>query len=260
MRETNGSFDSCKSLDYNRLKRVTAKLKKSFCVFNISSIYLQHICFPTHPSAPPPAAGELVVPDADSESKPTRTRVDEDRELQEAMMRPPEEGELAESAAKQLRLSKFFMSNDQSPWSVEMAGGNTFCLVGMISHYAVATHSVHYSPPCTASTRTAGSTTTTAGSAAWTCQTSWGIATRKTAMSSFTCIRINARRATAEMCRGTAQFWRRVTQCGCRTVWRWPCARLWQRTLTYQCIHNLCVINFLCVYPFLTFLVVFSCT
>ena len=98
-------------------------MKQSFCFFDIFSIYLQHICFPTHPSAPPPAAGELVVPDADSESKPTRTRVDEDRELQEAIMRPPEEGELAGSAAKQdVWLSKFCMNNDQSPWSVDLAG------------------------------------------------------------------------------------------------------------------------------------------
>ena len=125
-------------------------------------------------------------------------------------MRPPEEGELAKSAAKQVRLSKFCMNNDQSPWSVDLAGDNTFCLVGMISHYGVATHSVHYSPPCTASTRTAGCTTTTAGSAAWTSMTSWGMATRKTATSSFTCTKISAR-ATAEMCRGTAQrgaIWR----------------------------------------------------
>ena len=84
------------------------------------------------------------MPDADSESKLTRTRVDEDRELQEAIMRSLKEGEPADTAAKQVRLSEFCMNSDQSPWPVNLAGDSTYRLVGMISHYGVATHSGHY--------------------------------------------------------------------------------------------------------------------
>ncbi|XP_043210166.1 ubiquitin carboxyl-terminal hydrolase 37-like [Amphibalanus amphitrite] len=65
---------------------------------------------------PPPAQDELVVLDADSESKPARTREDEDGELQEAI----------------------------SLCSVDLAGDFTYRLVGIVSHYGGATHSGHY--------------------------------------------------------------------------------------------------------------------
>ena len=61
-----------------------------------------------------------MVPDADSESKPTRTRVDEDRELQEAIMRPPEEGEPADLAAEQVGgpVQVFFCEQRERPATV----------------------------------------------------------------------------------------------------------------------------------------------
>ncbi|XP_037077703.1 ubiquitin carboxyl-terminal hydrolase 37-like [Pollicipes pollicipes] len=59
-------------------------------------------------------------------------------------MRSLEEGEPAESAAEQARLSEFCVEDDQSLCSVDLGGDNTYRLVGVVSHYGGATHSGHY--------------------------------------------------------------------------------------------------------------------
>ncbi|KAF0289097.1 Inactive rhomboid protein 1 [Amphibalanus amphitrite] len=92
---------------------------------------------------PPPAQDELVVLDADSESKPARTREDEDGELQEAIVRSLGKGAPADTS-EQAHLSDFCVEDGQSLCSVDLAGDFTYRLVGIVSHYGGATHSGHY--------------------------------------------------------------------------------------------------------------------
>ena len=92
---------------------------------------------------PPPADPPLVVLDSQSDQKPKRFREDEDK-LQEATTRFPEEREPANPEAIQAQLSESCVEGDQSRCSVDLAGGNTYRLVGMVSHLGGATHSGHY--------------------------------------------------------------------------------------------------------------------
>ncbi|XP_043197182.1 ubiquitin carboxyl-terminal hydrolase 37-like [Amphibalanus amphitrite] len=93
--------------------------------------------------APRSAQDELVVLDADSESKPARTREDEDGELQEAIVRSLGKGAPADTS-EQAHLSDFCVEDGQSLCSVDLAGDFTYRLVGIVSHYGGATHSGHY--------------------------------------------------------------------------------------------------------------------
>ena len=79
---------------------------------------------------------ELVVLDADSELKPSRSREDEEREQQEA-------GESTDASGL-ARHSQLCVEGDQSLASVDLAGDNTYRLVGVVSHFSGATHSGHY--------------------------------------------------------------------------------------------------------------------
>ena len=92
---------------------------------------------------PPPADPPLVVLDSQSDQKPKRSREDEDK-LQEATTRFPEEREPANPEAIQAQLSESCVEGDQSRCSVDLAGSNTYRLVGMVSHLGGATHSGHY--------------------------------------------------------------------------------------------------------------------
>ena len=104
---------------------------------------------PPPPESPVPQSqarpADVVILDADGDGKPTRTREDEERELQEASLRSLKEGEPADvAAAEQAQLSEFCVEDDQSLRSLDLAGDNTYRLVGLVSHYGGATHSGHY--------------------------------------------------------------------------------------------------------------------
>ena len=94
------------------------------------------------PTSPLPAA-ELTTLDADSEPRPPRTRAHEERELQEALMRSLDKYEPADPI-EQTHPSKYSVDADQSHYSVDQAGENTYRLVGVVSHYGDSTHSGHY--------------------------------------------------------------------------------------------------------------------
>ena len=59
-------------------------------------------------------------------------------------MRSLEEIEPADSSAEQAHLSQVRAEDDQSLSSLDLAGDNTYRLVGVVSHYGGATHSGYY--------------------------------------------------------------------------------------------------------------------
>ena len=85
----------------------------------------------------------VALDEADS-GRPVASRGDENRELQEAIRRSLEKGEPVDDDAKQAHPSQSCVEDDQSPCSVDLAGDNTYRLVGVVSHYGGATHSGHY--------------------------------------------------------------------------------------------------------------------
>ena len=85
----------------------------------------------------------MVLDEADS-GRPVAGRGDENRELPEAIRLSLKEGEPVDAAAKQAHPSESYVEDDQSPCSVDVAGDNTYRLVGIVSHYGGATHSGHY--------------------------------------------------------------------------------------------------------------------
>ena len=100
---------------------------------------------PERPPAPSPVpAAQLVVLDGADSGRLAGSREDEDRELQEAIRRSLEEGEPTDAPAEQARSSESCVEDDQSRCSVDLAGDNTYRLVGVVSHYGDATHSGHY--------------------------------------------------------------------------------------------------------------------
>ena len=87
----------------------------------------------------PPPSRWCGTPD----SKPVWTRGDEDRELR-VIMRSLGEGEPADtSTAVQVHMSQLCVDNDKAR-CLDLIGGNTYRLVGTISHNGAATHSGHY--------------------------------------------------------------------------------------------------------------------
>ena len=82
--------------------------------------------------------------DSDPDSKPMWRREEKDRELQGVIMRSPGEVKSADmSAAEQVYLPKLCVDDDKSQ-CLGLTGGNTYRLVGIISHNGTATHSGHY--------------------------------------------------------------------------------------------------------------------
>ena len=76
--------------------------------------------------------------------KPSRSQEVEEREPQEAILRSLEETREPMDASDQTHCSQFCVGDDQSPSSADLAGDNTYRLVGVVSHYGGATHSGHY--------------------------------------------------------------------------------------------------------------------